>query len=50
MTYALSYSDCEGSTVVEKHHSFFEWIIRIVRLLRKGYSVLIYRPESEVKE
>ena len=50
MTYALSYGEREGSTVGEHYHSFFKWIMRIVQLLKQGHSVLIYRPESEVKE
>lgn len=51
MTYALSYCEREDATTVgEKYHSFFKWIMRIVQLLKQGHSVLIYKPESEVKE
>lgn len=45
MTYALSYSERDGSSVIEKYHSFFKWIKRIVQLLKQGHSVLIYKPE-----
>ena len=44
MTYALSYSERESSSYLEKYHSFFKWIKRIIQLLKQGYSVLIYKP------
>lgn len=44
MTYSLNYSGREGSSVIEKYHSFFKWIKRIVQLLKQGHSVLIYKP------
>lgn len=47
MTYTLSYGVCEGSSIIEKYHSFFKWIKRIVQLLKRGHSVLIYKPVKE---
>jgi len=47
MTYALNWSVKEGSSTIEKYHSFFKWIRRIVQLLKQGHSVLIYKPYKD---
>lgn len=46
--YSLSWSKEENVSWVEKYHSFFKWLKRIIQLLYKeNTSVLIYKPYKE---
>ena len=45
MKYVLSWSKGENESHIEKYHSFFKWLKRIILLLYKeDTSVLIYKP------
>ena len=45
MKYALSWSKGENESHIEKYHSLFKWLKRIIQLLYKeDTSVLIYKP------
>lgn len=45
MKYVLSWSKGENESHIEKYHSFFKWLKRIIQLLYKeDTSVLIYKP------
>lgn len=43
MKYTLSYSENENSSTVETYKSLIKWLMRIVKLLKEGKSVLIYK-------
>ena len=46
--YVLSWSKRENVSHIEKYHSFFKWLKRIIQLLYKeNTSVLIYKPYKE---
>ena len=45
MKYVLSWSKGENESHIEKYHSFFKWLKRIIQLLYKeDTSVLIHKP------
>lgn len=49
--YVLSWSKRENESHIEKYHSFFKWLKRIIQLLYKeDTSVLIYKPYWELAE
>lgn len=45
--YVLSWSKRENESHIEKYHSFFKWLKRIIQLLYKDIFVLIYKPYKE---
>lgn len=46
--YVSSWSKRENESHIEKYHSFFKWLKRIIQLLYKeNTSVLIYKPYKE---